>query len=69
MKKTGSPFYKSILIAVCLALMIYTVALAASGDLDTTFSGDGKIIQSFGGTGHIGYDVAVQADGKVVVVG
>ena len=42
---------------------------AASGDLDTTFSGDGKIIQSFGGTEHVGYDVAVQADGKVVVVG
>jgi uncharacterized delta-60 repeat protein len=69
MKKTGSPFYKSILVAVCFALLIYTVALAASGDLDTTFSGDGKIIQSFGGTQHRGMDVAVQADGKVVVVG
>ena len=69
MKKTGSPFHKSILIAVCLALMIYTIALAASGDLDTSFSGDGKIIQSFGGTEHAGRDVAVQADGKVVVVG
>jgi len=69
MKKTGSPFYKPILIAICLALLIYSVALAASGDLDTTSSGDGKIIQSFGGTEHVGYDVAVQADGKVVVVG
>jgi uncharacterized delta-60 repeat protein len=69
MKKASSRFHKSIPIAVCLALLIYTVALAASGDLDTTFSGDGRIIQSFGGTGHVGNDVAVQADGKVVVVG
>ena len=69
MKKTGSPFYKSILIAVCLALMIYTVALAASGDLDTTFSGDGRIMQSFGGYYHLGSNVAVQADGKVVAAG
>jgi len=69
MKKVTSPFYKSILVAICLALMIYTVALAASGDLDTTFSGDGKIIQSFGGTEHGGTDIAVQANGKVVAVG
>ncbi len=68
-KKAGSPLYKSTLIAICLSLLIYSVALAASGDLDTTFSGDGKIIQSFGGIGHRGQDVAVQADGKIVVVG
>lgn len=69
MKKTHFPFCKSTLIAICLALLIYTVALAASGDLDTTFSGDGKIVQSFGGTVNRGFDVAVQPDGKVVVVG
>jgi uncharacterized delta-60 repeat protein len=63
------PFHKSILIAICLALMIYSVVLAASGDLDTNFSGDGKIIQSFEGISQSGYDVAVQTDGKVVVVG
>jgi uncharacterized delta-60 repeat protein len=69
MKKIASPFHRSTLVAVCLSLMIYTVAWAASGDLDTTFSGDGKIIQSFGGTEHAGTDIAVQADGKVVAVG
>ncbi len=69
MKKIASPIHRSTLVAVCLALMIYTVAWAASGDLDTTFSGDGRIIQCFGGTEHGGTDIAVQADGKVVAVG
>lgn len=69
MKKIASPIHRSTLVAVCLALMIYTVAWAASGDLDTTFSGDGMIIQGFGGTEHGATDVAVQADGKVVAVG
>jgi len=66
---TKNLFHKSTLLAICLALLTNTIALAASGDLDTTFSGDGKIIQSFAGDAHIGRDVAVQSDGKVVVVG
>jgi uncharacterized delta-60 repeat protein len=67
--KTKFSFYKSVLIALCLALLAFSVALAASGGLDTTFSGDGKITQDFGGSYHSGWDIAVQSDGKVVVVG
>jgi uncharacterized delta-60 repeat protein len=69
MKKAISPFYKSTVIAICLSLMIRSIALAASGDLDTTFSGDGKINQDFGASFQEGYDIATQSDGKVVVVG
>jgi uncharacterized delta-60 repeat protein len=67
--KTKFSFYRSVLIALCLALLFFSVTLAASGGLDTTFSDDGKIIQNFGGMYHYGWDVAVQPDGKVVVVG
>ncbi len=67
--KVKFPFYKSVLLALCLALIIFSVALAASGGLDKTFSGDGRIMQDFGGISHLGMAVAVQSDGKVVVVG
>jgi uncharacterized delta-60 repeat protein len=39
-----------------------------NGTLDTTFSGDGKFSHTFGGI-DVATDVAVQADGKIVVVG
>ncbi len=43
---------------------------AAAGSLDTTFSGDGKVRTAFPGyNSAFGNDVAVQADGKIVVVG
>src|SRR4051794_35140128 len=44
--------------------------LAVAGSLDTSFSGDGKTTIDIGG-GIIleAHDVAVQADGKTVVVG
>ncbi len=69
MKRESSLFYRSSLLAVSLALLAASLALAASGDLDPTFSGDGRIIQGFGGREHWGVDVAVQADGKLVAVG
>jgi uncharacterized delta-60 repeat protein len=44
--------------------------LMAAGDLDFSFSGDGKLTTDFGaGSVDTVYDVAVQPDGKVVVVG
>jgi uncharacterized delta-60 repeat protein len=67
--KNKASLYKSVLIALCLSLLVFSIALAASGGLDTTFSSDGKIIQGFGGTNDYGSDIAVQTDGKVVVVG
>jgi uncharacterized delta-60 repeat protein len=41
-------------------------ALLSAGDLDTTFSGDGKLVTDLGNHTHVG-GVAVQADGKILV--
>jgi len=43
-------------------------AWAAPGDLDPSFSGDGKALTSIGVTDY-GRGVAIQADGKIVLVG
>lgn len=44
--------------------------LMAAGDLDPSFSGDGRMLTGFPGyTSAEGADVAVQADGKIIVVG
>ncbi len=52
-----------------LVLSQATKAYAAPGDLDATFSGDGKLTTSFD-TGSVdAQDIAIQGDGKVVVVG
>ena len=39
------------------------------GSLDTTFSGDGKLVQAIGTGGDLGLGVAVQSDGKILVSG
>jgi uncharacterized delta-60 repeat protein len=42
----------------------------ANGSLDTNFNGTGKVTTNFGGNGNAkGQSVAVQTDGKIVVVG
>lgn len=41
----------------------------SDGSLDTTFDGDGKATTSLGPQNDIGYCVAVQSDGKIVVAG
>ena len=52
-----------------IALVRYNV----DGSLDTSFDNDGKLITEFGGTSgtssDIGNDIAVQADGKILVAG
>ncbi|WP_327327830.1 hypothetical protein OG735_38820 [Streptomyces sp. NBC_01210] len=45
------------------------VALAAPGDLDPTFGIGGKVTTDFAGEFAPANGVAVQADGKIVVVG
>jgi uncharacterized delta-60 repeat protein len=61
--------WKASLLATVLSLL-FTVALAASGALDTTFSGDGKIITDInaGSIDSVG-GIAIQSNGKIVVVG
>ncbi|RYX80306.1 hypothetical protein EON83_29255 [bacterium] len=41
----------------------------SNGTLDTTFSGDGLATTQIGTTSSIAYDLALQSDGKIVVVG
>ena len=45
------------------------IVRAGDGDLDQTFGNGGKVITDFSGRTDIGQAVAVQPDGKVVVVG
>lgn len=58
------------LLAAALSLLAFTVALAAPGDLDTTFSGDGRVVTDInaGSFDSVG-GIAVQSNGKIVVVG
>ncbi|MQA72939.1 MAG: hypothetical protein GEU88_01065 [Solirubrobacterales bacterium] len=44
------------------------VRLEPDGELDPSFSGDGKLITSFGGH-DVGHALAIQADGGIVVAG
>jgi uncharacterized delta-60 repeat protein len=65
MRKAGS-------VAVVMAWLLVMgsgVAQAASGDLDDTFSGDGRATALVAGKSTDGWDLAVQDDGKVVIVG
>ena len=45
------------------------VRLNTDGALDTTFSGDGKVITAIGSGSDLGLSVATQADGKILVAG
>ena len=61
------------LLTTVISLLTFTVALAASGDLDTSFDGDGRVTTNFGSPNPGRHDaalgVAIQADGKIVAVG
>jgi uncharacterized delta-60 repeat protein len=51
-----------------LQLVFLPQAVAAAGDLDTTFGGDGRVVTGFAG-GAFADAVAIQADGKIVAAG
>jgi uncharacterized delta-60 repeat protein len=55
--------------AVALSAVFAAGAQAAPGDLDPTFSGDGKQTTDFGGVDRAAAAVVRQADGKIVAVG
>lgn len=57
--------YRSIILTISLFFALSASISAAPGDLDPTFGIGGKLID---GAGHAS-DVAVQSDGKIVVVG
>jgi uncharacterized delta-60 repeat protein len=54
--------------SLAAALVLTPLGIAAVGDLDRTFGGDGKVVTDFGADDYP-FDVAVQRDGKIVVVG
>ena len=56
-----------VLLALVLAASV-GMALAAAGDLDTSFGMNGKLTFGFGGLDYA-YAVALQPDGKIVVAG
>ncbi|WP_051836974.1 DUF11 domain-containing protein [Streptomyces sp. NRRL F-2580] len=53
---------------LALLLTLPGAALAAPGDLDPTFDGDGRVVTDFAGYDE-SRDMVVQADGKIVTVG
>ena len=61
--------WKTLLLSMTLILLTSTITLAAAGDLDTTFGGDGKLTTDIGGGDETAYAIAIQTDGKIVVVG
>jgi uncharacterized delta-60 repeat protein len=52
------------------SLSYFTLArYDTDGNLDTSFSGDGKVTTDLGGSNDALYSMAVQSDGKILVVG
>src|SRR5687767_8257547 len=66
-------FYKAALLSMALSLLAFTIALAASGDLDTTFDGDGRVTSYLVPSNPGRYDyvqgIAIQTNGKIVAAG
>src|SRR5215204_3663183 len=55
---------------ISLFFLLPTVTSAAPGDLDTTFSQDGKIMHQFGSSASdYSKASALQADGKIILAG
>ncbi|MBT3246618.1 MAG: hypothetical protein HN359_07295, partial [Actinobacteria bacterium] len=64
----GNTILGAVLATLALLAIGVLVALAAPGDLDTSFSADGMVTTDIG-SADSGRAVAVQSDGKIVVVG
>ena len=67
-RRTARAFTATTLVVLAASLLATVPAHAAPGDLDASFSGDGKQTTDFGDSDH-GQAVAIQADGKIVVAG
>ena len=63
---------RTIILALLMSvggLIIASAASAQAGQLDTSFGGDGKVTTDVTARGDFASKVAIQADGKIVVVG
>jgi uncharacterized delta-60 repeat protein len=58
-----------VVVAVMASLVFSAAAIAAAGDPDLTFSGDGKLRTDFGAGDSAATAAVRQADGKIVAVG
>src|SRR5438046_8550413 len=67
--------FNTYVVAICatasaLAFVVSgQTVVAVDGDLDPTFGTDGKVLTDFDHSTDIAYAVAIQADGKLVVIG
>ena len=65
--------WKASILTILVGLLAFTVVLAASGGLDTTFGGDGLVtsfaVPSNPNRWDIGVDIAIQPNGKIVAAG
>ena len=57
------------MLALGLALCVSPIAVGAPSDLDLTFGSTGKVTTAFGSGSDTAYSMALQSDGKIVVVG
>src|SRR5436309_3844335 len=55
--------------AFVVAILSAKLAMAAPGDLDPTFGRGGKVVTNFGPSSDGIFDIAIQADGKIVAAG
>jgi uncharacterized delta-60 repeat protein len=68
-KKQKSIFLSGISAVTGLLALYVLVTLAAAGDLDSSFAGDGVFTDNIAGSHTRGHAVIVQPDGKIVVGG
>lgn len=65
--------WKAGLLTIALSLLAFTVALAASGDLDSSFGGDGRVtsypVPSNPGRFDTVFGIKIQVDGKIIATG
>jgi hypothetical protein len=65
--RLGTPFVAAL--ALALSVVTASPAVAASGDRDSTFGGDGRVVTNLTAGNDGAADVAIQTDGKIVAAG
>ena len=66
---TPQPLTYGVVVALLVSLVFSAAAIAAAGDPDPTFSGDGKLRTDFGSGASSAQAAVRQRDGKIVAVG
>ena len=70
MTNSGAPRLATLAVIAIFAALLSAESRGAPGDLDGSFDGDGKVLTDFsGGSVSKATGVAVQSDGRIVVVG